>query len=283
MSNNLLTEIVSSAGEGKLTNPHDRDALRSKISELETAMQAEADSLTASDIPLAHYFSPGVYAREIFLKKGTLIVGKIHKFTNMNIVSGGDVSFFSIDGALRVQAPHTFVASPGVKRVIYAHEDTTWTTIHGTEETDLKKIEEEFIAEEYDAVYEATDRTLQDVLNVLGLSADLLQAISENEADQMGFPGGDDWGTFKLSLKDSAIHGKGVFAEAELSDKAYIGPARLGGLRTPIGRYCNHSGEPNAKMVLDDQGDVGLIAIKDIKKGEEILTDYYYNYTNTRG
>lgn len=99
-----------------------------------------------------HFFSKDVYAREMKLNKGDLIVGKIHKHKNLNIVSKGKLQFISVDGMFIVEAPHTFVAEPGAKRVIVALEDSTWTTIHGTSETDLGKIEEQFIAKDYDQV-----------------------------------------------------------------------------------------------------------------------------------
>jgi hypothetical protein len=122
------------------------EELREMIAKLEEHLL----TLPQTEIPLTHHFSKGVYAREIFIPRGTIVVGKIHKHKNMNIVSKGDVSFLSIDGMVRAQAPHTFVSTPGVKRVIYAHEDTIWTTIHGTDETDLEKLEDEFIAKSYD-------------------------------------------------------------------------------------------------------------------------------------
>jgi hypothetical protein len=102
------------------------------------------------EMPITHRFSYGVYAREMQVPKGMLIVGKIHKRQNLNILSAGEASVLSIDGIIRVKAPYTFVAGEGVKRVIYTHEDTVWTTIHGTHETDIEKIEEEFIAKSYE-------------------------------------------------------------------------------------------------------------------------------------
>jgi hypothetical protein len=124
------------------------DELREMIAKFEEWCLTQPQT----EIPLKHHFSKGVYAREIFIPRGTLVIGKIHKHRNMNVISSGEVSFLSIDGMIRAKAPHTFVASPGVKRVIYAHEDTTWTTIHGTDETDLDKLEDEFIAKSYDEV-----------------------------------------------------------------------------------------------------------------------------------
>lgn len=107
------------------------------------------------EFPLTHRFSKGVYAREIFIPKGCLIIGKIHKFANLNVLSKGDLSIVSIEGHQRVQAPYTVVSPPGVKRMAYAHEDSVWTTIHGTDETDLAKIEDEFIVKTYDELEES--------------------------------------------------------------------------------------------------------------------------------
>lgn len=104
------------------------------------------------EVPIEHHFSKDVYGREMKLEQGTLIVGKIHRFENLNILSEGEVSVLSIDGVKRVKAPHTFVASPGAKRVIFAHTNVTWTTIHGTGERDVDKIEEQFIAKSYEEI-----------------------------------------------------------------------------------------------------------------------------------
>jgi hypothetical protein len=39
------------------------------------------------------------------------------------------------------------VSKPGIKRAGYAHSDTVWICIHPTDETDLEKLEEHFIAQ----------------------------------------------------------------------------------------------------------------------------------------
>ena len=93
------------------------------------------------NIPIRHYFSPGVYAREITIPAGTLLTGRIHKYEQLNILSGGEISVFTQDGMQRVKAPFTVVSSPGTKRIAYAHTDCTWTTILATDETDPDKIE----------------------------------------------------------------------------------------------------------------------------------------------
>jgi len=126
----------------------DEFALRRYISDLEI----EALSRTQIDVPISHHFSKGVYAREMRLAAGSVVVGKIHKHENLCIISQGECSVISKDGVIRVKAPFTFVASAGAKRVILAHSDLVWTVIHGTDETDLEKIEDEFIAKTYDQV-----------------------------------------------------------------------------------------------------------------------------------
>jgi len=117
-------------------------------------LQEEVEKHPQVEIPLQHHFSKDVYAREIAVPKGSLIIGKIHKFESLNILSKGKMTIFSIEGVKTVEAPFTVVSGPGVKRVGYAHEDSVWTTIHGTNEKDVEKIEEKFIAKTYEEVNE---------------------------------------------------------------------------------------------------------------------------------
>lgn len=118
-------------------------------------MRLEAELLSGEeiDLPVKHHFSRGVYARELFIPKGTVLIGKIHKYSQVNIVSRGDISVLTEDGIKRFTAGDHIVSGPGIKRAGFAHEDTVWTTIHGTNETDIDKLEDELIAasfEDYD-------------------------------------------------------------------------------------------------------------------------------------
>lgn len=129
---------------------YSKEEIRDIIASVQKAVEAEEQL----EVPIKHYFSKDVYAREMTLPEGALIVGKIHKFENLNILSKGEVSVLSIDGVVRLKAPATFVGSVGAKRVILAHSDVVWTTIHGTDEKDVDKIEAKFIAKSYDEVEE---------------------------------------------------------------------------------------------------------------------------------
>lgn len=138
-----------------------KEEVRAFISELESKLSDQPQV----EIPVEHYFAnqssaKGIYAREIKMEKHALIVGKIHKLETINVISSGEVSVLSQDGVIRVKAPYTFVSTPGAKRVIYAHEDSTWTCFHATGETDVDKIEEEFIAKNYNEVLESKEEQL---------------------------------------------------------------------------------------------------------------------------
>lgn len=130
-----LVDIVPAEVQGS------SDSLLSKVESIEDKIRA----MPPVDLPVTNHFSKGVYARELFIPKGTVLTGHIHKYTNLNIMSKGELSILTENGVIRVKAPFTVVSPPGTKRLAYAHEDTVWTTIHGTDETDVDLIEQEFV------------------------------------------------------------------------------------------------------------------------------------------
>jgi len=119
-------------------------ATRRMLERLETEIAA----MPQLDIPVRHYFGPGIYAREITIPAGVVLTGKIHKYAHINIISKGEISVLTENGVKRIRAPFTMVSPPGTKRAGFAHEETVWTTIHGTDETDLEKLEAHFIAKD---------------------------------------------------------------------------------------------------------------------------------------
>jgi hypothetical protein len=102
------------------------------------------------DLPVLHHFANGVYGREMFIPAGVTVVGKIHRFSCVNIIAQGRVRVVTEFGQEEYSAPDVFVSIPGSKRAVYAIEDTTWVTCHPCETTDLEQIEENLIAPSYD-------------------------------------------------------------------------------------------------------------------------------------
>lgn len=141
---NIEPSVVSIQIDLEQALTYSKEEIQTLILDLEEQLK----NAPQVEIPQKHYFSKGVYGREITFPKGILIVGKIHKFPAMNVLSKGEVTVISIDGPMRIKAPYTFVSSPGAKRVIYAHEDSVWTNFHGTTETNIELIENEFIAKD---------------------------------------------------------------------------------------------------------------------------------------
>jgi hypothetical protein len=113
----------------------------------------EIRKLPPVELPIKHHFSRGdgpgggVYGREMFIPAGTILTGKIHKYEQLNILSAGEISVLTEEGIKRVKAPFHIVSPPGTKRIAFAHTDCVWTTIHGTDERDVDKIEAHFIAQ----------------------------------------------------------------------------------------------------------------------------------------
>lgn len=106
--------------------------------------------LPAAILGLVHHFSKGIYARELRMPAGTILTGKIHRTEHLNIMSAGVIRVWSeAEGWREIHAPFTFVAKPGTRRIGVVLQDTVWTTIHGTSETDLDKLETELIVEHH--------------------------------------------------------------------------------------------------------------------------------------
>lgn len=139
-------------GNATRTEEQDRLENRLKIVEMEKILR----TVEPVEMPVTHRFARGpggiyVYAREMFAPKGTIAIGKIHKFENISIISKGEFSVYTEAGeVLHVVAPHTWVAPPGTQRACYFHEDTIWTNVHVATTTDLSELEAILIAKGFD-------------------------------------------------------------------------------------------------------------------------------------
>lgn len=112
------------------------------------AAEAFMKEIPQVEIPVQHYFSQGVYAREITIPAGVVLTGEIHKFTQLNILSKGRMQVYTEEGMREVEAPFTVVSPPGTKRIAHTLTECVWTTIHGTDETDVEIIRSQFIAKD---------------------------------------------------------------------------------------------------------------------------------------
>jgi len=133
----MTYEIVSFTAKW-LTTP--RKVTREQVQSLEQEMIPFEEEVCQ----IKHHFSPGVYSREMFMPKGSLVVGAIHKHDHLVIVVG-DIETV-IDGELvRLKGHNTFLSKKGAKRALLAYEDSWVTGIFATNETDIAKLENELV------------------------------------------------------------------------------------------------------------------------------------------
>ena len=126
-----------------------QEQVRKKIVNLEEVCL----NLPQVETPITEYFSDGTYGREIFIPKGTCLVGAVHNTEWIIVVSRGKIKVVSEEGTRIIDAtekPVTFISPAGVKRAGYALEDTWWTGFRYVGNLDTTEaIRKEHITESY--------------------------------------------------------------------------------------------------------------------------------------
>lgn len=135
----------------ELIDPTDTETIALRRVQL-VALQAESLAFEQAELPVRHYFAPGVYCREMFIRAGICLVGDVHLHEHVNFVLG-DISIAAPEGDFRITGCETFVSPAGTKRAGVAHADTWWTTVHAnpTNESDLTKVRELFSVPTFEA------------------------------------------------------------------------------------------------------------------------------------
>lgn len=137
---NITSVTYSINAKAETTKPISRE----QVFALEDAMRRELDPV---EMPVTNYFAKSTYGREITIPAGTVLTGKIHKYSSLNVLLSGELLVLTEHGPKRVSAPYVEVSPPGTKRAAFAVTEARWLTIHGTDKTDVAAIEHEFIAQ----------------------------------------------------------------------------------------------------------------------------------------
>ena len=133
-------------------------AIRRKIFDIEKTIKSNKNPNyktfvnDTENCPLTHHFSDGIYCREIFIPKGMVLVGKIHKHRHPNFLIKGKVMVITEQkGEEIIEGPCFMMSEGGTKRALYAVTDLVWTTIHHnpTNTEDLNVLEDMIIAKDY--------------------------------------------------------------------------------------------------------------------------------------
>lgn len=238
--------------------------LKDRVDDLQAFMLEQPQA----DIPVRNVFSGGVYAREIFIPKGTMLVGKVHMTEHLNICLKGDLTFLTVDGPKRIKAPAMFSSPAGTKKLAYANEDSIWVNVHPDLGEDPDTIIDAITVNtfaEYDRL--VGKASFIQAIEHFGFTEDSVRQISEDEStlDRTPLDG--------VEVCKSSIEGDGLFATRNYAYGQVICPATLDNKRSLAGRYSNHAVFPNCKFEVVS-GLLFLTALRDIESGEELTTNY---------
>lgn len=239
------------------------------------AWEEKAKDLPQIDIPVNHYIHGGMYGREITIPKGSIITGQIYKFDHFDIMISGDITVSTDSGETkRLTGFNMFKGMSGKKRAGYAHEDTHWITFHPFDGVDGDQIQDFITADTFDELdnfYSELNRNdYLSLVDSLGMNQDEIDKQVYNTDDLMGFPDGFD----HFEVRASTINGLGFFTNHNHDTSEIICLARIGGNRTPAGRYTNHAVNANAAILVNDNGNAELVAIRPISSGDELTINY---------
>lgn len=118
----------------------------------------ELMKLPPVECPLVHRFTPGLYIREIFMPKGTILTTLLHLTTHPFFVLKGDVNVWYHDVPVeRYIAPYTGITQAGTRRLLFTNEDTIWTTCHVTDLTDPDEIIESVTSRDFNPHIDKND------------------------------------------------------------------------------------------------------------------------------
>ena len=110
----------------------------------------ELMKLPPVECPLTHRFTPGMYIREIFMPKGSIVTSLLHLTTHPFFILKGDVNVYYPGLPVeRYIAPYTGITKAGTRRLLYNNEDTVWITCHITDLTDPDEIMESITSNDF--------------------------------------------------------------------------------------------------------------------------------------
>lgn len=241
------------------------------------ALEKELLKMPQAAIVTEHAFKPGVYERKITIPPWTVLTGAEHKTDYKVRLERGTIAVNTDDGVKVLTGPVEFDAKAGLQRAGRVFdEEVVWVDIYPNEDncTDMAVLEARlYVVPDCGLADSRTDVQKAKVdygafLHQMGLTQDDMDKVVLIDYDLIDMPDG-----FFVELKDSPIHGKGLFATQDFEAGEVVCPGRIDGKRTPAGRFINHS--PNGNIEPKKVGeDIFATAARKIQAGEELLVDY---------
>jgi len=145
----LTVEMLEMADSNNV-NSYEKVSAREQMNKFQEACDKyEAEGAVKADHKHTHHFSDlhpvfgcHIYGREVFVPANSVITGKIHKHPTMNILVKGKLIVMSEDGKRVVEAPATYMAKTGERKVGYTLEDCVWITVILTDKAGEENIDD---------------------------------------------------------------------------------------------------------------------------------------------
>jgi len=128
--------------------------LEKQILEIEGAIHHEAGSPQSEEMqevyPLKQHLEGGLYTRELFMPKGSLVISMIHRQQHPSFLLKGELSYLTDDGkVMRIKAPHRIFTQIGAQRILYMHEDCEWCCVYKTDAKTFEEAEADVYTNDY--------------------------------------------------------------------------------------------------------------------------------------
>lgn len=241
------------------------------------ALQAGLLKLPQSAIVTEHIFKPGAYERKITIPPWTVLTGAEHKTDYRVRLEAGKIAVNTDDGVKVLTAPLEFDAKAGMQRAGRVFEDeVVWVDVYPNLDdcVDLPTLEQRlYVVPDCGLADSRTEVQKAKIdygafLHQMGMTQDEMDAIVQINSDLTPMPAG-----VPTELRESPIHGTGLFATRDFEIGEVVCPGRLDGKRTPAGRFINHSLNPNIEPKKVG-GDIYAVAMRKVRAGDELLVDY---------
>ena len=96
---------------------------------------------------IAHFFSDGVYCKQLTLLKGHIALTHKHCYDHLSILAQGTVEITLNGLKTRFNAPTCIEIKAGIEHQIEALADSTFFCVHSSDEKDSNKIDETLIGD----------------------------------------------------------------------------------------------------------------------------------------
>lgn len=241
------------------------------------ALQNELFKMPQANIVTEHVFTSGKYERRITIPAWTVLTGAEHKTDYRVRLEKGTIAVNTGDGVKVLKAPCEFDANAGMQRAGRVFDDeVVWVDVYDNPDDciDLATLEDRlYVIPDCGLADSRTDVQKAQIdygafLHQIGMTQEEMDKIVHIDSDLIEMPDG-----VAVELRDSPIHGKGLFATRDFEAGEIVCPGRLDGKRTPGGRFINHSVECNITPTKVGD-DIYAVAARKIRAGDELLVDY---------